>query len=91
MSESTQRPHRVQLTAEGAEEAGRHADTLEALADDPDERLTELLGEVRDFLRQLADDPAKPVVRLVATPDGGAKVETVERGPSFTTTRGGDT
>ncbi len=88
MSESTQRPHRVQLTAEGAEEAGGHADTLEALADDePDDDRVERLSEVRDFLRHLAD---KPVVRFVPTPDGGAKVETVERGRSFTTTRGGD-
>ncbi len=93
MSESTQRPHRVQLTAEGAEEAGGHADTLEALADEH-EAIDDIRMEVeraRDFLRHLADDPAKPVIRLVAMPGGGTKAETVERGRSFTTTRGGDT
>ncbi len=92
MSESTQRPHRVQLTAEGAEEAGALADVLEALADEHEaiDDLRMELERARDFLRHLADDPAKPVVRLVAIP-GGMRAETVERGRSFTTTRGGDT
>ncbi len=91
MIESTQRPHRVQLTAEGAEEAGTLADVLEALADEHEaiDDLRMELERVRDFLRHLADDPAKPVTRLVAMP-GGTKAETVERGPSFTTTQGGD-